>query len=159
MDAVLRWWFRSKQCAVKAYAFNAGDPGDGFHAPVTFDPEAWAGLGWEDSVQHQTGFAKARVEVRLVNGTKKRRVVLYPGDPCDPTFPDPVTKVIIHACLVPRADATAMDVTRRVQKYMGNPLRDVRHMFPFDDHTDNMQRFESIRVVDIDFGITVIPLV
>jgi len=163
VDAFLRWWHRrppTKPRVVKTYAFNAGDSVHGFHEFVRFDPETWTGAGWEAAVRQETGFEQCRVEIRLVEGARKRRVVLYPGDLCDPTFPQPPRRVIVAARLIARqnTDASTMDITKRVQKYIGNPLKSIHDMFPFDDHADNVQRFTHVRIIDLLLTLVDVPL-
>ena len=151
-DAALRWWYKPPSAATKitkVYAFNLGDPDDGFHEQLDWDPAAFAGAGWAC----QTSFERARLEIRLIAKGRKRRVVLYPGDLCDPEFPPHAHAIVIQALFVAKKHATSMDVTRRVQKYLGNDLRSVHDMFPFDDHTDNAERFSHVRIIDL--GMTV----
>ena len=151
-DAALRWWFKPPPAATrvtKVYAFNLGDPDDGFHEQLAWDPESFSGAGWTC----QTSFEKARLEIRIVAKGRKRRVVLYPGDLCDTDFPTHAHAIVIQALFVAKEHATSMNVTKRVQKYLGNDLRSVHDMFPFDDHTDNADRFSHVRVVDL--GMTV----
>jgi hypothetical protein len=162
-DRFLRWWFSSdkKGTRVKTVlAFNIGDPALGGLQYLRWDPEKFAQYDWEDHVFEQTGFKDARLEIRLVQNGKKRRVVLYPGDPCDPEFPPPPKHVIINARLIPRnsVGASSVDVTTRVQKYVGNSLRCVSHMFPFDDHEDNARRFSHVHVFDLGMKVTHLPL-
>jgi hypothetical protein len=94
-----------------------------------------------------------RVEIRLFDGVRKRRVVLFPGSTCDPAFPrHRVPAAVATAVLVPRqgTDAKPMSVTRRVQKYIpGNSSLSVEDMFPFDDHEDNAARFSKLRILDV----------
>ena len=162
MDTFLRWWFAKPQDVrvAKAYAFNVSPtPAAGWHEPLRYDAAGWAGAGWEREVERLTGFARARLELRLVDCGRKRRVVLYPGDLLDPTFPPPPRKIVINARLLPRGpDARGMDVTRRFQKYIGNNLQTVHDMFPFDDHADNAERFSHVRVIDLAMTVTDVPL-
>jgi len=165
IDAVLRWWYSSsvdKETRVKSViAFNLGDPVFGFMKYLAWDPEKFENSNWEDHVYEETGFQDARLEIRLIQHGKKRRVVLYPEDSCDPEFPPPPRQVIINARLmaIPESGATSMDVTGRVQKYVGNTLRCVSHMFPFDDHEDNAQRFSHVHVFDLGMKVTHLPLI
>jgi hypothetical protein len=164
MDSILRWWFKTPAGGpprvVKAFAFNHGDPALGWHAGVRVDPESWAGRGWEDDVALQTGFSDFRVEIRIMDNQKKRRILLYPGNDYDPSFPQPARRIVISARMMPRpgTGAACMDVTRRVQKYIGNTLRNVHDMFPFDDHEDNAERFSHLRIIDLAFSVTDVPL-
>ena len=163
IDVALRWWYGSpdKGTRVKTViAFNLGDPVYGFMRYLAWDPEKFTEYDWEDHVYEETGFQDARLEIRLIQHGKKRRVVLYPGDPCDPEFPPPPRHVIINARLIPIKDsgASSMDVTMRVQKYVGNSLRCTSHMFPFDDHEDNAQRFSHVQVFDLGMKVTHLPL-
>ena len=163
MDTVLRGWFAKPQgvCVSRAYAFNLSSTTSGWHEPLRFDPATWAGAGWEAEVARQAGFDDARVELRLVDCGRKRRVLLYPGDLLDPAFPPPPRKVVINARLLPRPGVPGvrgMDVTKRVQKYVGNDLRTVHDMFPFDDHEDNTERFSHVRVIDLAMTVTDVPL-
>lgn len=161
IDVILRWWYASsgdKGTRVKtAIAFNKL----GFAKYLEWHPEKFENSNWEDHVYEETGFEDARLEIRLIQNGKKRRVVLYPGDPCDPEFPPPPRQVIINARLmaIPDSGATSMDVTGRVQKYVGNTLRCVSHMFPFDDHDDNAQRFSHVHVFDLGMKVTHLPLI
>ena len=164
IDAVLRWWYGSpyKETLIKrVIAFNLGDPVFGFMKYLAWDPEKFENSNWEDHVYGKTGFEDARLEIRLIQDGKKRRVVLYTGDPCDPEFPPPPRQVIINARLIPKPEsgATSMDVTSRVQKYVGNTLRCVSHMFPFDDHEDNAQRFSHVHVFDLGMKVTHLSLI
>jgi hypothetical protein len=164
IDAALRWWYGATDKGtrvVRVIAFNIGDPDLGFVQYLAWNPENFAKYDWEDYVYQETGFKDARLEIRLVQNGKKRRVVLYPGDPCDPEFPPPPKHVIVNARLMPIKDseASSMDVTRRVQKYVGNSLRCVSHMFPFDDHEDNVQRFSHVHVFDLGMKVTHLPLI
>lgn len=145
--SVVRWWCtKNKETQVrKVIAFY---PDGGFEY-FKWQSEAFSGAGWE-------ALGCDRLEFRILQKGKKRRVVLYPGTACDPTFPEPPKCVVINARLIPRKEsgATAMDVTGRVQKYMGNTLKSVHHMFPFDDHDDNAARFEMVRIIDLSMKVT-----
>lgn len=151
-DKVLRWWYAPDTAlrVAKCIAFYK----DGTFEYLAWDPEVFMGLAWED-------FGCERLEIRVVRAGKKRRVVLYPGMPCDPEFPDPPKIVVINARLLPRphVGATAVDVTTRVQKYMGNVLQSVHHMFPFDDHEDDAARFGTLRIIDLSMRVTDLVLI
>jgi hypothetical protein len=146
-DTILRWWYTHDDTlrVAKCIAFYEDNTFD----YLKWEPDHFEGLKWED-------FGCARLEIRLVCGSKKRRVVLYPGTPCDPKFPPPQKQVVVNARLLPRphVGATAVDVTKRVQKYMGNTLKSVHHMFPFDDHDDDAERFGTLRIIDLSMRVT-----
>ena len=149
-DRALRWWYSAPVDKVtRVLAFYS----DGSCDYVSWDPKKFEGSGWE-------GLDCDRLEIRVVRKGKKRRVVLYPGDLCDPEFPPPQKHIVINARLLPRSHvgATAVDVTTRVQKYMGNTLKSVHHMFPWDDHDDNAARFEMVRIIDLSMRVTDLPI-
>ena len=167
LDRVLRWWYAAapkETRVVKVIAFNLSDCHEGFHEYLAWEPAKFAGGAWEQHVLETTGFPDARLEIRLLENGKKRRVVLYPGMTCDPAFPPPPKQIIVTAQLMPRPSETAgeqatpMNVTARVQKYLGNSLRTVHHMFPFDDHQDNAERFSHVRAIDLSFRVSDAPL-
>jgi hypothetical protein len=137
----------------KVIVFNTGDLSLGFHEYLGWDPEAFAGRAWESHVKRCTGFDDVRVEIRIFDGVRKRRVILFPGATCDPEFPrDVAGGRVVNAVLVPRpgSGATAVNVTRRVQKYIpGNAALAADDMFPFDDHEDNADRFSKLRILDM----------
>lgn len=155
LDFVARWWYGRRAAknaetrVVKAIAFFE----NGGIEYLKWDPEGFVGDAWE-------GIGCDRLELRLVQRGKKRRVVLYPGMTCDPAFPEPEKRVIINAALIPRPSvgATVVDVTKRVQKYMGNTLKSVHHMFPFDDHDDNAERFACLRTIDLAMKVSIVLL-
>lgn len=147
-DRILRWWYSQHDDRPRVVACIA------FYEDTTFeylhwDPKTFEGLGWEDH-------GCERLEIRLIHKKQKRRVVLYPGTPCDPEFPLPQKLVVINARLLPRphVGSYAVDVTKRVQKYMGNTLHSVHHMFPFDDHEDDAARFGLLRIIDLSMHVT-----
>lgn len=157
IDWSLRRWFdnnSTKVCSV--FVFHPAE--DPYCIPVAWDAEAFRGDGWERYVRQTFGLCDFRMEIRLREGCKKRRVVLYPGTMCDPTFPQPPRCVVVNARLMPKPGAKPVDVTARVQKYVGNTLRDINHMFPFDDKDDNTDRFSHVRIIDLALTLIDIPL-
>jgi hypothetical protein len=127
---------------------------------LAWDPEAFRGEAWVDHVRETLGRDPARLEIRLVQGSKKRRVVLYPGMSCDPSFPPSARYIVINALLVPAPDAddaTPVDVTSRVQKYVGNTLRSPMHMFPFDDPDELQRRFRGVKMLDLAMSVVDVP--
>ena len=129
---------------------------------MKWDPEVMIGRGWE----HVSGIGEdGRVEIRLVHMYSKRRVVLYPGDELDVTFPKPPRGVFVQGTLIPRRvplsrdepgspvdePGSPVDILSRVQKYHGNELRCASHMFPFDDPDALRDRFEHVYTMDVMF--------
>ena len=100
----------------RVISFNIGDPDLGFHEYLAWDPELFAGRAWEPHVKKLTGFDDVKLEIRVQQGFKKWRVVVFPGAELDVGFDKP-SMAVVHAVLIPNEGATAMDVTRRVQKY------------------------------------------
>lgn len=162
LDWILRRWYDRTGSGTRVrsvYAFHAGE--DPYCIPLAWDPNVFRGDGWERHVRDAFGLSDFRVEIRLQEGPqKKRRVVLYPGDACDPEFPRPPRCVVINARLMPKPDGGAepVDVTARVQKYVGNALKNIHHMFPFDDPHDNADRFTHLRIIDLEMTLTDVPM-
>lgn len=164
---VLRWWSGSTTPlkVVRVIAFYTGsESGLGFCEYLRWDPETFSGHGWEDHVRHYTDFSDDfRLEIRILEHGRKRRVILYPGEPCDPTFTTKHRRVVVAATLVPRPDSGAplVDVTHRMQKYMGtiDTIRSAHDMFPFDDPDDNHARFSHVRIFDLTMKVTDVPFV
>lgn len=160
LDRLARWWYGPPPArrVVKVIAFNEGDPVHGFHEYLKWDPDQLYGVSWEAAVRALTGFPESRLEIRLVEGYRKRRVVLYPGEILDTDFPKSDRPLVISAKLVPvpGSGAVGMDVTRRIQKYLGNDLRSVHDMFPFDDAEDNATRFSHVRILNL--ALTVVDM-
>ena len=133
VEHFLKWWYGSVPKGPRVVRVTAFDEQDARLEYVRWDPEAFAGDAWVDHVRQVVGFQPGRLEIRLLfQGTRKRRVVLYPGSPCDPAFPPLARHIVVSATLVPSADdpdARPVDVTSRVQKYVGNSLRSPTHMF------------------------------
>jgi hypothetical protein len=148
LDKILKWWY-AKPRGMKVAKVLAFDSDDVRVEYLKWDPVAFRG-DWWDHVAAVAGFTPSRVEFRIVDNGKKRRAVLYPGTPCDPEFPMPRV-VIVNATLVPQSDAKPVDVTNRVQKYIGNPMP-AAHMFPFDDPDALQERWKHMRV--LGFGLT-----
>lgn len=165
MDALCRWFFgrrRADTVVTQVIAFNLGPPNDGVLQYLSWDPDAFAGTAWEDHVHDVTGYSRARLEIRLFERGRKRRVLLHPGDSCDPSFelPDEQRQRVVYAILVPEkdSDARVVDVTKRVQKYIHNRLNDATDMFPFDDPDDLRARFAYVRVTDLRLVVRCIPM-
>ena len=120
---------------------------------VKWDPEVLTGSGWE----HATGITnQGRMEIRLVHMYQKRRLVLYPGDKLDVTFPKThlSRNIVMDARLVPRpdTDAAPVDILRRVQKYHGlSHLKCASHLFPYDDPDQLGERFSHVVSMDMFF--------
>jgi len=93
------------------------------------------------------------MEIRLVHMFSKRRIILYPGDMLDTSFPKPRRSAYIQATVVPRvdSDAEAVNILGRIQKYHGNTLRCASHMFPADDADELCDKYDHIFTMDI-FG-------
>lgn len=147
------WGVESKGAqAYKTYAFNETDEGL-FHS--VFSPKRHK----LDDVRDVLGWKKYRLDVRYTFRGQKYRVLYRQDD--DAKFPLPramgmvIAPKLINAVLVRKNDGEEVDVTTRVRKYMG-PDRDfykkhglyvyVQDMFPFDDHKDNSDRFECVRM-------------
>ena len=162
LDRLARWWYGPPPArrVAKVIAFNEGDPVHGFHEYLTWDPDEFRGVAWQSAVRALTGFPESRLEIRLVEGYRKRRVVVYPGEILDTDFPISQRPLVMSAQLVPVAGsgATGMNVTRRIQKYLGNDLRSAHDMFPFDDAEDNAQRFSHVRILNLALTIVDMPL-
>jgi hypothetical protein len=136
----------------KIYAFNETAIGN-FHD--VFSPKR---MGLDD-VRDLLKWDKYKIEMRYVYRGNKYRVVYRHDD--DENFPLPrhmhmvLAPKLIEAHLVRKHDGKEHDVTERVRKYMG-PDRDffkkhglyvrVQDMFPFDDHVDNVERFDHVRL-------------
>jgi len=166
-NASLAWigakaWFRANVWGVeprgaqayKLYAFDQTPPVDGlFHA--VFSPKRHDVSDVRDAIDWE----KYKLDVRYTFRGNKYRVLYRHDD--DATFPLPrhvgivVAPKLSSACLVRKDDGREIDVTDRVRKYMG-PDRDfykkhglyvrVQDMFPFDDHEDNSERFQCVRL-------------
>lgn len=134
----------------------------------------------EDEEDEPTTNPSWRVEVRYVHTTKfgrptKYRMVLRQGDVC--TFPPKPPGLgraqtgramvlgVVHADLVPRddTDATHIDITDRIKKYMG-PGKDFHGLdirpldvFPYDDPEILVQRFAGIRLVTMTYTSIFVP--
>jgi hypothetical protein len=179
-NATLAWigvktWFRANVLGVqprgahayRLYAFNQTEPVDGlFHA--VFSP----GRHDVSDVRDAIDWDEYRIDVRYTYRGNKYRVLYRQDD--DVPFPLPrsmgivVAPKLASACLVRKDDGREIDVTERVRKYMG-PDRDfykkhglyvrVQDMFPFDDHEDNADRFQCVRLymstgkrLEFDYG-------
>ena len=179
-NATLAWigvktWFRANVLGVqprgahayKLYAFNQTEPVDGlFHS--VFSP----GRHDVSDVRDAIDWDEYRIDVRYTYRGNKYRVLYRQDD--DVPFPLPrsmgivVAPKLASACLVRKDDGREIDVTERVRKYMG-PDRDfykkhglyvrVQDMFPFDDHEDNAERFQCVRLymstgkrLEFDYG-------
>ena len=162
VEHFLKWWYGSVPKGPRVVRVTAFDEQDARLEYVRWDPEAFAGDAWVDHVRQVVGFQPGRLEIRLLfQGTRKRRVVLYPGSPCDPAFPPLARHIVVSATLVPSADdpdARPVDVTSRVQKYVGNSLRSPTHMFPFDDPDELRRRFRCIKVIDLAMSVVDVTL-
>ena len=140
--------------AYKLYAFNLTEPTEGlFHS--VFSPKRHDVNDVRDAIE----WDKYKLDVRYTYRGQKYRVLYRHDD--DGTFPLPRSMGIViapklsSACLVRKDDGRETDVTDRVRKYMG-PDRDfykkhglyvrVQDMFPFDDHEDNSERFQCVRL-------------
>lgn len=156
VDTLLRWWYgpaRKKLRVMRVMVFDTQDRLD----YVAWDPASFEGHAWVTHVRKITQRDPARLEIRLRDGQRKRRIVLYPGMPCDPSFPPLARNFVISAVLMPREGAEPVDVTSRVQKYVGNALRSAMHMFPFDDPDALCQRFSGIKMVDFTMSVVDAP--
>lgn len=147
---ILSSWNSPRPVVRRVIAFNRGDPDLGFCEYLAWDRASFEDDAWESHVERLTGFTDVKLEIRVQQGDAKWRVVLFPGMMCNPDFVKPKFS-IVRATLMPRHDdATAMDVTRRIRKYVpGNSVLAVRDMFPFDDHEDNAERFRSLVLMDM----------
>lgn len=153
LDRFLRWWYKPVPLRVcKVIAFSKDED---VHEYLRWEPEAFEGRWWENHVRLETGFEPERLEIRLLDHGKKRRVVLYPGMYCDTAFPPPVRHRYLIAQLTPRdsTKASPVNVMRRVEKYVGNDLQSAHHMFPFDDWEDNEERFSGVVTMTLDFKV------
>lgn len=131
---------------------------------------------WKDDVQETFyDWDDWRLELRCTYGPTKCRIIARATDtlPWPPRAPSDGPHIhtvraptgILSATLLakPGTGAKNVDITKRVQKYAG--IHDdfhgtcvrVRDMFPIDDHDDNVDRFEGIRIIDIksDTGLSV----
>jgi hypothetical protein len=141
--------------AYKMYAFNeCTDDDDGiFHEVYSAKRNELA------DIRSKLGWDKYRIEIRYTFRGQKYRVVYRHDDEVDFPLKRSMHLVIAprvtSACLVRKADGKHIDVTDRVRKYLG-PDRDfhskhglyvrVQDMFPFDDHDDNAERFETLAI-------------
>jgi hypothetical protein len=118
---------------------------------------------WEDFVDCCIGHTlspQGRVEIRYMDGSIKKRKILYPGDECDPFFPKPERKFFLSAQLIPRdsyGHTTKQSVLSRVQKYHGSSVTCASHMFPFEDECHLKETYACIRIIDLFFQIQEIP--
>lgn len=152
VDRVLRWWYAPAPLKVcKVIAFSPEDT----HEYLRWEPTAFEGRWWEQHVRCMTGWKPSRLEIRVLDRGKKRRVVLYPGMRCDPAFPPPPRRHMLIAQLSPRdaTQAQPVNVLSRVEKYVGNDLQSAHHMFPFDDWDDNEERFSGVVYMTLDFKV------
>jgi hypothetical protein len=160
VDALLRWWYGTPDKNARVVRVLAFDADDVRVEYLAWDPAKFA-PAWEEHVRQVTNFEPGRLEIRILQNQRKRRVVLYPGTPCDPEFPVQTKAVIVNATLMPRAadpDAKRVDVTKRVRKYAGNALQSISHMFPFDDPDDIMERWSHIRMLDLTMSVVDVPI-
>ncbi len=156
---------RDDWAVYKVYAFedssDAAHENHRFHelSARFFNPDTW-----EDDALDATGWDRVRVEVRYRARGQKYRMVLRHGDVC--VFPPvrrPLTMFPLTVLAASLHGELDVDVTRRVLKYQG-ATRDfhgtrvtVRDLFPFDDHDDNAERFEHLRVIDSWARVTAVP--
>lgn len=157
MDALLKWWYATPKGAkiTKVLAFDTDDVRVEY---LQWKPDKFIG-NWEDHVRHVAKFEPSRLEIRILEKGKKRRVVLYPGTPCDPEFPLKTKHVIVSAVMIPKFEGVKpVDVTTRVQKYIGNSMASVGHMFPFDDPDALGERWSGIRLLDLTMSVVDVPL-
>lgn len=134
LDRVLAWWYHPKEGIVVKQVFVIDDT-FGIFQKIPWNETLCAGSGWEEHVRRCIGrdvSEDARVEIRLLDKMTKRRVVLYPGDTCDPAFPRTRTAPLILVQLIGRT-CKNVNVTGRVQKYEYQKLRYPTHMFPFEE--------------------------
>lgn len=154
------------------------EPDECVDATTAWDPDAWAGDGWEAAARAAAPeFAHLRVELRYVVGGRKHRVVLRPGDCLDwPLYAAArpgcrLPRGVLSAVLVGRHPGDVVDVTSRVKKYAG-PHADfyaskglrvrLRDLFPADAAMG--LRFKCMRVMFADlrvreFGFGLDPIV
>lgn len=140
--------------AYKLYAFDQTAPTNGlFHA--VFSPKRHDVADVRDAIE----WDEYKLDVRYTYRGQKYRVLYRHDDDAAFPLPRPMGIVIApklsSACLVRKDDGREIDVTERVRKYMG-PDRDfykkhglyvrVQDMFPFDDHEDNSERFQCVRL-------------
>lgn len=149
---ILAWWYKPP-VGIRVVKVLVID--DDVFEYAKWDPETFVGKGWETAIIQHTGkplTPNGRVEIRYMDGSTKKRVVLYPGQECDPTFPKPPRVFYLSATLVPRGDDTPRNVLGRVQKYHGSTLRCASHMFPFDDEDYLKEAYSHIKTVDLFFA-------
>jgi hypothetical protein len=118
---------------------------------LKWDAALFRERGWEEIATSVGMGENGRVEIRLVHMYTKRRIVLYPGDVLDTTFPKPPRTAYIQGTVIPRIDSDAepVDILKRVRKYHGNTLRCASHMFPADDSEELLHKYERVHTMDM----------
>jgi hypothetical protein len=151
---ILEWWYKPPTGirVVKVLAID-----DDMFEYIKWNAEAFAGEGWQDAIEQEVGkplSKNGRMEIRYLDGTTKKRRILYPGDTCDPTFPKPPRVVYLSAFLVPRdgSDHRPLNVMTRMQKYHGSTVACASHMFPFDDDDQLKETYSHIKTIDLFFS-------
>lgn len=164
--AMVQRFMNAKQFTVYKVLVLNEDEGTDCNITKAFNAKAW-----EESARVASGWHSQRIrtEVRYVAHGKKYRLVLRPGNACQ--FPDVPErhrggpKGVMAAELV--GEEATVNITRRVLKYQG-PMKDFhRHMglhvsitdmFPFDDASELVGNFHTLRVVDARAHVIDLPI-
>lgn len=147
------WWYGALSTGVHVKRVIVIDHDTFTYIP--WDPAECIGRRWESYVEQVLGYPlsdEGRVEIRYTDGAFKKRLVLYPGDYCDPTFPKPPKRIFLSAHLITKEGARGSPVLSRVQKYHGSALQCASHMFPFEDWDVLKETYSHVDTVDLFFN-------
>lgn len=159
LDRILAWWFHPND-GIVVKSMLVIDDTRGIFQSIPWNETLCSGSGWEEHARRcidRDTSDDMRVEIRIVDKMTKRRIVLYPGDMCDPTFPKTTKAPLIVAQLIGKT-CKNMNVTGRVQKYEYHKLKCPTHMFPFEDDEELRLNYSHIHVFDLFFKSENLPL-